>query len=76
MAKSQSPVYGGEGKLMSLNSEKGRRAVFLIQVDARAIDRRRNTTSGLSGEDADSMYVYRGSFLFGVRRMGKFKLMT
>lgn len=68
-------MHRGEGKLISLDPEKGRREVFLIQVDEIAIDRRRNTTSSFSGEDVDSMYVYRGTFLFGVRRMGEFKLM-
>lgn len=50
--------------------------MFLVEVDAVATDGRRNTTSGLSGEEVDSMYVYSGSFLFGVRKTGEFKLMT
>ena len=49
---------------------------FLIEVDRTAVDRRRNTTSGPSGEDVDKTCAYGGSFVLGVRRAGECKWMT
>ena len=49
---------------------------FLIEVDRTAVDRRRSTTSGPSGEDVGKTCAYGGSFVLGVRRAGECKWMT